>query len=83
MSGTPTSKFLVLELAVFIEQGIGKNRICKHVLFTGFADDFHEYLLHMNQIFDVVDRECTVRELGAAEQRLQVPTVKNGNICKS
>lgn len=53
------------------------NGIREHIYFAGFADNLHEYLLCVNQVFDMVDRESTVREFGAAEQRLQVRTVKD------
>lgn len=82
MVTTPSGKRFVSKFPVLEKQGVRKNWECKHIDFSGLADHFHEQLLEFDQIFNMVDGECSVRENRAAEQRLQIRTVKNGNVCE-
>ena len=83
MLTAPSGKRFIHKFTIDIKQRICQNRICKHILFSNFANHFHEYLLTFNQFFDFINGETAIWKLHSAKQRFKITSIKYRYISKT
>ena len=82
MVRTPSCKFLIYKLTIFIKQGIGKYREGKHILLSNCRNNFHEYLLMLNKFIYIINCKRTIRKLKSTEKCFIIFSIKDRNIYK-
>ena len=82
MTTSPASEIFINKLTIFSQKRIRDNRESHQINRSGFRYNSHECFLILNNLINVINDECSIRELLTTEQCFEIRTVKDREVCK-